>query len=149
MRTADAATLGRLRPVWASYRLPLPEAIPYLVEVQFEDDPDAPAFAYPPCSVLSKSGLDPVHTRLDSSAVQAVLARVRGGPRGGARDGWHGIQRASAATAVGACCAGSREIRFFDAATAPASSQAAAHSHILRRLQMNWRRPALRSGAAA
>lgn len=90
VRMADAATLGRLHPVWASYGLPLPEAVPYLVEVQFEEDPDAPAFAYPPCCVLSKSGLDPVHTRLDSSAVQAALARVRGGPKGGARrEAWY------------------------------------------------------------
>ncbi|GAB4820750.1 hypothetical protein N2152v2_007796 [Parachlorella kessleri] len=74
---ADAATLERLRPLWASYGFQLPALVPYLVNVCFEEDQDAPVFPYPPCCVLSQSGLDPVHSRLDSSPVQSLLARLR------------------------------------------------------------------------
>lgn len=70
--------MERLQPAWASYGLPLPPIVPYLVHVRFDYDEDAPSFPYPPCCVLSRAGLDPTHTRLDSEPVQAVLARVRG-----------------------------------------------------------------------
>ena len=80
LRPADEATLQRLRPLWASYGMPLPAAGPdHLVEVQLSDDPDAPTFPYPPCCVLSRYGLLSSADKLVTPAVQGVLAKLRGG----------------------------------------------------------------------
>ena len=86
---ADPATLARLRPRWAAHGMPLPpegqaEGGPegHLVEVRLDEDPDAPAYPYPPCRVLGPFGLQPLASRRSSSAVQAVLARLRGGSQG-------------------------------------------------------------------
>jgi hypothetical protein len=77
---ADEATLQRLRPLWASYGMPLPaEAPEHLVEVRLSDDPDATAFPYPPCCVLSRYGLMSSADKLAAPAVQGVLAKLRGG----------------------------------------------------------------------
>ena len=95
---ADAATLAQLGARWASLGLPLPDPAaaedhwqqqqlpPYLVEVCFSDDPDAPGHLYPPACVLGKVGLFASGTRLAAPAVQAAMARLAGvclGWRGG------------------------------------------------------------------
>lgn len=97
LRPADAATLARLRPLWAAHGMPLPpegqeggSAGGHLVEVCLEDDPDAPAFPYPPCHVLGPFGLQPLADRRSSPAVQAVLARLRGGWLAGWVESWGG-----------------------------------------------------------
>ncbi|PRW56060.1 hypothetical protein C2E21_5110 [Chlorella sorokiniana] len=86
LRPADASTLARLRPLWAAHGMSLPpegqkeegsSSSGHLVEVCLEDDPDAPAFPYPPCRVLGPFGLQPLADRRSSLAVQAVLARLR------------------------------------------------------------------------
>jgi hypothetical protein len=98
---ADAATLARLRTVWAAYGMPLSPGAEAegavegaaagaaagasggvggcLVEVSLDCDPDAPAYAYPASRVLGAAGLLSVASRLASPGVQAVLARLRGG----------------------------------------------------------------------
>lgn len=79
LRPADEATLQRLRPLWASYGLPLPAEGPeHLVAVRLSDDPDAPTFPYPPCCVLGRSGLLSSASKLAAPAVQGVLAKLRG-----------------------------------------------------------------------
>lgn len=97
LRAADAATLARLRPLWAAHGMPLPpegqdggSAGGHVVEVCLEDDPDAPAFPYPPCRVLGPFGLQPLADRRSSPAVQAVLARLRGGWLAGWVESWGG-----------------------------------------------------------
>jgi len=99
LRPADAATLARLRPLWAAHSMPLPlegqeggsSLGGHLVEVCLEDDPDAPSFPYPPCRVLGTFGLQPLADRRSSPAVQAVLARLRGGCLNGRAHSWETV----------------------------------------------------------
>lgn len=79
VRPADEATVDRLRPLWASHGMPLPPRVDSLVDVSLDCDPDAPVFPYPLCRVLGQAGLLSTASRRSVPAVQAVLAKLRGG----------------------------------------------------------------------
>lgn len=76
---ADESTVDRLHPLWASHGMPLQQPVDSLVQVSLDCDPDAPVFHYPPCRVLGQGGLRSAASTRSAAAVQAVLAKLRGG----------------------------------------------------------------------
>jgi hypothetical protein len=82
VRAPTPAEAERLQVAWraAGFALP-PGALERVADVRFSDDPDDPASPFPPCCVLSQLALDPLHDRLDSPEVRAVVARLRGEER--------------------------------------------------------------------
>ena len=76
---ASPEEADRLCAAWAAVgrRLPL-SAFSTLVDVCFDEDPDAATYPVPPCAVLSSRGIDKVQTRLQSAEVQAVVLRLKG-----------------------------------------------------------------------
>ncbi|KAL4457639.1 hypothetical protein ABPG75_012504 [Micractinium tetrahymenae] len=79
LRPADAATLARLRPLWAAHGQPLPEGADTqpLAEVCLDCDPDAPSYPIPACRLLGQYGLQSTASKLSSLAVQSVVAKLR------------------------------------------------------------------------
>eukprot|EP00887_Chlorella_sp_A99_P002757 scaffold6.g2757.t1 len=87
---ADAAVVERLRAAWLDHGLVLPQEVPYLIHVRFDEDEDADAFPIPPCCLLSRGGLATEQAKLGSADVRAILARVKADLEDSASPLWGG-----------------------------------------------------------
>ena len=68
----------KIESEWSNAGVTLPTlAAEKVVDVRFDEDPDAPTTPFPACAVLSTLGFDPVDTKLTSGGVLATLSRLR------------------------------------------------------------------------